>query len=410
MPSVDPAELFTAAAMEDPHPLYARMRSLAPVCSLGDSGVHFVGSFAAVEETVRRHEEFSANLTGMLVRGDDGRPRVVDLVGTGTTTDVIATADEPDHAVQRRIVQPPLAASRIAALEAEVRAFVTERVVRFAAAGGGDWCDAVAESLPAFVLMNLLGLGKDDLETTRRWAMMGGDLLGGNFDRARMQELLDETVAMTAFLGRLFDRALATPPAERAGNLTDALAAGVEAGGISRDQAVGILVILFGAAGESTASLLGSAVRLLAREPALADALRRDPARIPDFVEEALRLEPPFNFHYRVAKRDAELCGTRVRAGERLMVSWAAANRDPAVFDDPDRLRIERSQGRRHLAFGRGIHFCVGAPIARLEMQVALEELLARTRRFALDAAAPSRHVPSIFIRRLVDLQLRVEG
>jgi cytochrome P450 len=408
MPSFDAAELYRPEALEDPYPLYARMRSLAPVCPLEGTGVHFVGSFAAVEEAVRRHEEFSANLTGILMRGDDGHPRVVDLVGSGTTTDVIATADEPEHAVQRRIVQPSLAAGRVAALEAEVRAFTTERVMRFVAAGGGDWCDSVAESLPAFVLMNLLGLGKQDLETARRWAMMGGDLVGGNFDRARMQELLAETVAMTAFLGRLFDRALATPPAERAGNVTDALAAGVEAGGISRDQAVGILVILFGAAGESTASLLGSAVRLLAGEPALADALRRDPARIADFVEEAVRLEPPFNFHYRVAKVEAELCGTRVRAGERLMVSWAAANRDPEVFEEPDRLRVERSQGRRHLAFGRGIHFCVGAPIARMEVRVALEELLARTRRIELDPAQPPAHVPSIFVRRLLTLPLRV--
>src|SRR5262245_42135211 len=250
MPRIDPAELFAPAAMEDPHPLYARMRRLAPVCPLGEVGVHFVGSFAAVEEAVRRHEEFSANLTGVLMLGESARPQIFDLTGGSTATDVIATADEPDHAVQRRIVQPPLAASRVAALESEVRAFVVERIARFAAAGGGDWCDAVAEPLPAFVLMNLLGLGKDDLEIARRWAMIGGDLLGGNGDRARMQEFVDESVAMTVFLGRLFDRALATPAAQRSGNVTDALAGGVESGGISREQAVGILVVLFGAAGE----------------------------------------------------------------------------------------------------------------------------------------------------------------
>src|SRR5215475_5925470 len=137
MPCIDPAELFTPAAMEDPHPLYARMRRLAPVCTLGDVGVHFVGSFAAVEEAVRRHEEFSANLTGVLMLGDAGRPGIFDLTGSGTASDVIATADEPDHAVQRRIVQPPLAAGCVATLEPEVRAFVAERIARFAAAGGG---------------------------------------------------------------------------------------------------------------------------------------------------------------------------------------------------------------------------------------------------------------------------------
>ena len=410
MPTVDPSELFSPAAMEEPYPLYARLRERAPVCELEGTGVFFVGSFAAVEEAVRRHEDFSANLTGVLMLGEGGRPRVFDLSGSGTASDVIATADEPDHAVQRRIVQPVLAAGRVAELETEIRGFVAERVARFVRAGGGDWCDAVAESLPAFVLMNLLGLDKHDLEVARRWAMMGGDLLGGNVDRERMAELLEETAAMTAFLGHHFDRTLATPVASRPGNLTDALAGGVEAGALSREQAVGILVVLFGAAGESTASLLGCAVHLLARAPELQQRLRSDPRLIDAFIEEAVRLESPFRFHYRVVKRAAELCGTALRPGQRLMLAWAAANRDPEVFEDPDAIRLERSQGRRHLGFGRGIHFCVGAPIARLEVRVALEELLSRTRRFDLDPAHPPAHVPSIFVRRLSHLALGTSG
>lgn len=405
-PSIDPGELFRPGSMEHPHALHARMRQLGPVCTLERVGVHFVGSFAAVEEAVRRHEEFSANLTGLLVRGDDGRPHVIPIPG-GAATQVIATADEPEHAVQRRIVQPAIAAKRVAALEPAVRAFAADRVARFVAQGGGDWCDAVAEPLPAFVVTSLLGMAEDEIETARRWAMMGGDIVGGNFDGARMQALFHESAQMMGFLAGLFDRALATPAAQRPGTLTDVLAGAVQAGEIAREQAIGILTILFGAAGESTASLLGSAVRLLAQEPAVADLLRRDPSRIPDFVEEAVRLEPPFHFHYRVAKVDTDLCGTRVQAGERLMLSWAAANRDPEVFDDPDALRLDRSQSRRHLAFGRGVHFCVGAPIARMEVRVAIEELLARTRRVELDAACPPAHVPSIFVRRLATLPLR---
>ncbi|HKX46021.1 MAG TPA: hypothetical protein VJP77_04915, partial [Planctomycetota bacterium] len=203
-PSLDPAELFRPEVLEDPHPFYARIRRLAPVCPLEGVGVHFVGSFAAVEEAVRRHEEFSANLTGLLIRGDGERPRIVELPGTGTASQVIATADEPDHAVQRRIVQPSLTASRVAALEPEIRTFASERVARFVAAGGGDFCDALAEPLPAFVVMKLLGMRPDELETARRFAMMGGDLVGGNFDRARMQGLLEESGAMLGFLARLF--------------------------------------------------------------------------------------------------------------------------------------------------------------------------------------------------------------
>jgi cytochrome P450 len=405
----DARELFAPDALENPYPCYARLREAGPLCEVGKSGVFFVSTWDAVEEAARRHAEFSANLTGVLVAGEGGLPEVFELAGAGTASEVIATADEPAHAVQRRIVQPVLAERRIASLEAELRRFAAGRIAAFARAGGGDWCDAVAEPLPAFALMHLLGLGEPEIEAARRWAMMGGDLLAGRIGAERMARLLAETAEMSAFLERHLGRALAAPPAARGESLCAALAAGVESGAVSREQAVGILVILFGAAGESTASLLGSAVRLLASDPELQQALRRAPARLPDFVEEAVRLESPFRFHYRVVKQPASLCGVQLEPGQRLMLSWASANRDPAAFSRPDEVALPRAQGRRHLGFGRGVHFCVGAPLARLEARVALEELLAGTRCFALDPERPPAHVPSIFVRRLAHLQLRLE-
>jgi len=182
----------------------------------------------------------------------------------------------------------------------------------------------------------------------------------------------------------------------------------LERGTLARGEAIGIGVVLVGAAGESTASLAGSAVRLLAERPDLQEVLRRDPARVPAFVEEAVRLESPFRGHYRAVLRPARLGGVALETGDRLLLLWASANRDEARFARPDELDLARPHPRDHLGFGRGIHFCVGASLARLEARVILEELLARTREIALDPVLPPRHVPSLFVRRLAQLHLRL--
>jgi cytochrome P450 len=151
-------------------------------------------------------------------------------------------------------------------------------------------------------------------------------------------------------------------------------------------------------------------VRLLAERPALQEQLRRAPEQLPHFIEEAVRLESPFRGHYRLVRCAAELGGVSLRPGDRLLLLWASANRDEARFERPDEIDLSRRHPRDHLGFGRGIHFCVGAALARLEARVVLEELLARTRRVVLDETRPHAHVPSLFVRRLAQLHLRIDA
>ncbi len=408
MTSIDAKEFFTTTAIENPHALYERMRAIAPVCQIGDTRAFLVSSHAAVEEAVRRHEEFSAQLKGMLVCAEDERPYIFDLAAAGTTSNVISNADEPEHAVHRKLMLPPLKASRIADLEPELRAFARARVAAFTQDRGGDICAALAETLPAYVVIRLLDLGDDALEAVRRWAMMGGDFLAGRIGAAEMKHVFTESVEQYKYLSAHFDAVQARGKGERGASLTATLAGGVDEDLITREQAIGILVILFGAAGESTASLLGSAIRLLAMDQSLQAQLRSAPALIPNFIEEVVRLETPFKFHYRVVNDATSLCGTSLQAGDLLLLGWAAANRDPQAWEYPDQLKLDRAKPERHLGFGYGIHFCIGAPLARLEVRVALEELLAGTQRIDLDPGRPPAFAPSIFVRRLQHLHLRV--
>jgi cytochrome P450 len=392
--------------IEEPHAFFARLRERHAISRVGETGVHLVATWDLVEEALEREADFSANLTGVLVRGEDALPRSLELPATGANQ-VIATADEPDHTVHRALAQPRLAASRIAELEGTLRAWATSALEPWLAAGGGDYVP-LAETVPARAVAHVLGLPDGDVARFRRWAMMGGDMLAGDVSAARMSELGVETGHMAAYLSKHLDAARSHEAPGPDAPLLRALAHGVESGRIAAREAVGIAIVMFGAGGESTAALIGSAARRLALDPQLADRLRAHPDASGRFVEEVVRLEPPFKFHYRAVRRRCELGGARLEPGDRLMLLWAAANRDPAHFDDPDLLRLDRRHAKHHLGFGRGAHFCIGAPLARLEARVMMEELLARTRRIALRAGDPPVFARSIFVRRLDRLPLDV--
>ena len=399
-------EWLRPEVMLDPHALHARLRDRHPIARIGETGVHAVTSWALVEEALGREADFSANLTGVLYRGEHGGPDVFPLGDVGASQ-VIATADDPDHAVDRAIVRPRLERPQVAAMAPRLREWTRAALDPFLAAAGGDLVP-IAERIPALAVANLLGLPEDDVDRFRVWAMMGGDMLAGEVDGPRMARLATETAAMGAYLGAHLDRVAGAPDADDGAPLLHALARGVARGEIDRERAVGIAIVLFGAGGESTAALLGSAVARLAADQALAGRLREDPSLVPRFVEEVVRLEPPFNFHYRAVRRACRLGGYDLVPGDRLMLVWAAANRDPTVFDDPDRLRLDRRHPKRHMGFGRGMHFCVGAPLARLEARILIETLLARTHTLSLRGEDAMRWTRSIFVRRLEALTLDV--
>ena len=168
-----------------------------------------------------------------------------------------------------------------------------------------------------------------------------------------------------------------------------------------------ILHTLLSAGGESTTSLIGNAVRMLAEDPEMQQRLREHPELVDVFVEEALRLESPFRQMMRSVPRDTTLGGIAVAGGSTALLFFAAGNRDPAQYQNPDAVDLERGSPRHHLAFGHGIHYCVGAALARLEAQIVLRMLLDQTT--WISAGGIGRWLPSILVRRLERLHLNVD-
>jgi cytochrome P450 len=256
------------------------------------------------------------------------------------------------------------------------------------------------------IALRLVGFPEGDHRRVKFLCDHAVALLSGVNTPAQLAEHVDFGTELFAYVQRQFRRHVRAPQ----DNLTGSLVRATRESGddsLSEAEALSILLQILIAGSDSSASALGSCVARLAQDPALQASLRGAPAGIPAFVEEMLRLEAPFQGHFRVTTQPVSLGGVALPKGARLMLLWASANRDPARFEHPNELRPDRQGVRQHMTFGYGAHLCIGAHLARREIQIALAELLAGTAHFG-----PGRgdvvHRPSVFTRTLTSLPLQL--
>ncbi|ORW32229.1 cytochrome [Mycobacterium paraense] len=403
MPVLDePIQLLGAEALQDPYPTYDRMRAEAPVQRIGDSVFYAVCGWDALQEAVERVDDFSSNLTATLVFHDDGTVTPFDMGPAGGAAHALATADDPTHALHRKILLPHLSAKRVRIIQ-EFATRTAERLWDENLRDGQiEWMSAVANRLPMMVVARLLGLPDDDVDRLIRLGYATTTLLDGVVTPEQLEAAFAAALELSGYVTEHFEKASGT---NEYGLMAD-LAARCASGELEQLPALGIMLTLFSAAGESTASLLGSAAWILADRPVIQQRLRENPELLTAFIEETLRLESPFRGHYRHVWRDTTLAGVDLPADSHLLLMWGAANRDPAHFKAPNEFRLDRTSAKGHLAFGKGLHFCVGAALARLEAQVVLRKLLERTA--WIEATDVGEWLPSILVRRRKWLRLAV--
>ena len=398
----DPTQFFSAAALQDPYPLYDRMRAVAPVHRIGDSVFYAVCGWSAVLEAVERVQDFSSNLTATMVFHDHGRVTPLGMIPAGDLAQALATADDPVHAMHRKILLPHLSAKRVAIIED----FAVQTADRLWAEnlhdGQIEWMSAMANRLPMMVVARLLGLPDDDVDRLIRLGYAATTLLDGIVTPEQLQAAGMAAMELSRYVLEHFEN----PSARGEHGLIADMAGRYASGELEQTPALGIMLTLFGAAGESTASLLGSAAGILAERPEIQQQLRENPELLGVFIEEALRFESPFRGHYRHVWGNTTLAGVEVPADSHLLLMWGAANRDPAHFETPNEFRLDRTSAKDHVTFGKGVHFCVGAALARLEARIVLGMLLERTS--WIDAADVGDWLPSILVRRRERLQLAV--
>jgi cytochrome P450 len=313
--------------------------------------------------------------------------------------------DPPDHSRIRRLCNRAFTPRALLTMEPEVTA--TARALVADALPDGEVVDFVerfAVPLPVGAISRILGLGPERYDDVRRWSDAAIATLGGQLKPARWLEV-EETMLD-------FQRAMVVELEERrARPREDLLSALVSADPddgdrLSNEVLVNLLRELLVAGNETTTRLLAEMVARIDGESW--ERLATAPELVPGVVEETLRLLTPTQGMFRRLTRDVELGGVALPEGSVLFLSYSSANRDGAVFAEPDAFRPDREEVRSHLAFGHGIHVCIGAGLARLEARVALEQLTAQVRRFTVVEPAALRYLPSYLLRGLTSLPVQV--
>ncbi|MFE7603274.1 cytochrome P450 [Streptomyces sp. NPDC057494] len=379
---------FTA----NPYPYYAKFRAAGPVHEVRmPDGFQFW--------LVVGHEEGRAALADPRLAKSPSvigvRPPEEDIIGVH-----LLSADAPDHTRLRRLVTAEFTGRRVESLRPRIERLTHELADAMEPAGRADLVDAYAFPLPITVICELLGVPAEDRETFRGWS---NELVTPTGERG----ILDALEGFGGYLDGLIEDKRAAGPADDL--LSGLIAARAEDGDrLSGPELRAMAYLLLIAGHETTVNLISNTVRNLLTHPEQLAALRADPSLLDGAIEESLRYDGPVETGtFRFTGEPVTIGDTVIPAGQSVLVGIGALDRDPARFPEPDRFDIRRDT-RGHLAFGHGIHYCLGAPLARLEGRIALRTLLDRFPRLELDPeGAPWEWLPGLLMRGVRQLPVR---
>jgi pimeloyl-[acyl-carrier protein] synthase len=386
---------FDPTRRTDPYPLYERMRRESPVYLNRTLGIWFLFRHRDVE-SVLKDARFSVQ------RSTYGNQRFNPLPSLSPEFQAFAErtllmVDPPDHSRLRGLVSRSFTPRRVETLRPRIESLVHELIDVAAAQPVPDLVRDLASPLPILVISELLGVPAQDREQIRHWT---NDLVAllDPFSGGSLAQADRSYHGLAAYLRTLF-AARRREPRE---DLISALVRESDGDRLNEVELCATVALILGAGHETTTNLIGNAALALLRHPDERKRLLDQPALVESAVEEFLRYDAPVQVTDRVATEDIEIDGQRIRRGQFCVLLLGSANRDAEVFADPDRLDIGRTENR-HLSFGAGIHFCLGARLARLEAQVALRVLLERFPRFSGDVREP-RWRPSMTLRGVTSL------
>jgi cytochrome P450 len=372
---------FTPAHVRNPYPLYARLRDEDPFHD-PTLDLWIVARYEDVRVVLADSDRFRSDFT---IRTPQQPPPEVAavLAGGHPEVQVLLNQDPPEHTAVRALVAGAFSPRRVRALTPTVERLAAELVDRVAPAGRADLVEALTWPLPLLVTCELLGLPTADAQRIRAWIDALGELTSYGAPLERQVAAAHESVAFERYLAGFVAAKRAAPEDD----LTSELAAATDPA-LTDAQLISLLITLVFGGHETTSNLIATALlHVLAGETAGVDAA----------VEEALRHDPPVQGMFRRTAAEVELGGVTLPAGVMVFALIGSANRDPAAFPDPDAYRPGRS-GAQHLAFGRGVHFCVGAQLARMEARVAITTLLDRLPGIRLSGQAPP-YLPNLMHR-----------
>jgi cytochrome P450 len=327
------------------------------------------------------------------------------LESNGWPRDTRLQSDPPIHRDYRSLVATAFTAGRVRALAPFVASLAGELADEMAKTPECDFMTRFAAWLPIRVITRLLGLPIEDAPRIKSWSDAWVEPLSGVISLARELEVAKLGVELQQYLADWMAKKRSDPGEDVLSTLADARFA--DGSPLPMAEKMGLAEHLIVGGHETVTSALASGLWLLIEHPEVERALRADRTLMRNFVEEVLRLESPSQGFFRYAERDGEVAFVAIPRGAMVHVRFAAANRDPEQFPEPDVLDLRRKNAGSHMAFSQGEHHCVGAPLARLELAIAFDVLLDRFERFELVPGTQLRHLPGIALRTLATLPIR---
>jgi cytochrome P450 len=393
--------------LEDPYPYYAWARDARPVFFSPDLQMWCVTRYEDVSAILGDPKTYSS--TGTIPELGEPIPEVQAALADYRRPRNLLNMDPPEHTALRGMVRLVFSPRRVAAMEPTVREVTAAVVDAFAADGHADLVARFAYPLPLTVILRLLGIPAEDMDLVRR---LTNDLkllhLARRLPAERQVQLARNVVAHQAYMEDLTLSRQASPGEDLVSYL---IAAGAEDGDtpLSLSQVADLAQGLVIGGHETSANAIGNVLHQVLAVPARWDAVCGDAGLIDAAVEEGLRVDSAVSGMIRTTTRPVTVGGVELPTGTRLFLLFGSANTDERAFPDAGHFRLDRSGQPVHLSFGRGIHYCVGAPLARLEARVALEELTRRLPTLRLDPDAQLRHVPTPLFRGFTSLPVRWE-
>jgi cytochrome P450 len=382
----------------DPYPHYPALLAGPPrVTVLPGAPFALVARYRDATAVLRDHPHFSSV----------GPPPPPDQYqGPFAASRNVLGSDPPDHSRLRRLVSRDFTPRRVRELEPRIREIAYDLVDKAAARGEFEVMADLANILPVMVISEMLGVPAEKYAMFKNWSdriIAAGTTLPGAPPPAESIEALE---ALAEYFGREIERRRRDPGADLVSAL---VAAHDDSEALTAGELLSFVSLLLIAGNETTTNLIGNGILALVRNPSQLEMLRREPAILPRAIEEMLRYDGPVQSTARFPKSAIELAGVEIPAGAIVVVVIAAANRDPEHFPNPEQFDITRDPNE-HLAFGEGIHFCLGAPLARMEANIAFSAMLERFPRMRLrDPGAKLHYKGSYFLRGLDSLKLAIE-
>ncbi|MEU0743742.1 cytochrome P450 [Streptomyces sp. NPDC006134] len=423
MTDYDAIDFFRDEALvTDPYPYFEHLRARCPLQREPHHGVVMVTGYDEAVQIYNDHETFSSctSVTGPFpgfpvpLDGDDVSELIERHRAELPMSDQLPTLDPPVHTAHRALLMRLITPKRLKENEAAMWHIADALLDDYLARGEGDFVRDFAGPFTLLVIADLLGVPEEDRAEFR------ARLQRPEAHEPGIGSTGEETMEHTPleFLYGRFTTYIEERRRRPREDVLTGLATAAFPDGSTPEVAdvVRVAANLFAAGQETTVRLLGSAVRTLAERPDLQRLLRAERQRVPLFIEESLRTESPVKGDFRLARTATTVGGVELPAGTTVMLVNSAANRDPRQFTDPELFDIERANARRHIAFGRGVHSCPGAPLARAEARVAIERLLDRTTdiRISERAHGPAgdrrySYVPTFILRGLTELHLEFD-